>query len=594
MAAMAAPVNIEAYREALIVLGAAGLVIPLFRRLNINSVPGFLITGFLLGPGMLGQFSWAQPFVLGSAGSLPQIAELGVVFLLFMVGLELSFERLMALRRLVFGLGVAQVALSALGIGLVVWLMGEPAVAAAVTGLALALSSTAIVVQILADEKRLNSQTGRASFAVLLFQDISVVPILLFAGLSLSGASMWENAGLALGKALLALTAVLVVGRLALRPLLRLVAGTRSTDLFMAATLLIVLGTGLAAGLGGLSMALGAFIAGLLLAETEFRREIETILEPFKGLLLGLFFMVVGSGLDPANFLAKPATILALTFGFIGFKTLIIVAAAPFFRVPIASALASGLMLGPGGEFAFVVLAAAAAAGNIGGELQETALLCVSLSMMLIPLLSRLGQRLKQRMPKAPLPAEAQAVPEAGLSGHVILTGFGRVGQIVADALEEQKVPYIAVDQDAALVAAQRRKGRPVFYGNADRAEFLKHCGIEQAAALAITMDSASVDRVIIAARQAAPGISIIARAKDERHASRLYQEGVSEAVPETTEASLQLGEAVLVAAGVPMGLAIATIHERRDATRKRCGQPDRRAQLGLKRSRRLRDLREG
>ena len=596
---MAAPVNIETYREALIVLAAAGIVIPLFQRFKISAVPGFLLMGFLLGPGMLGQLGeawpWTANLVLGQQGSLPQIAELGVVFLLFMVGLELSFERLMALRRLVFGFGSAQLLISALVLGVITFGLGASPLAAALMGLALALSSTAIVVQLLADQKRMGSQTGRASFAVLLLQDISVVPILLFAGIALSqGGSVWGNVALALGKAALALGAVVLVGRMALRPLLRMVAGTRSTDFFMAATLLIVMGTGLLAGFGGLSMALGAFIAGLLLAETEFRREIETVIEPFKGLLLGTFFMVVGSGLDPAVFLQNPLILVALTLGLIAVKALVIIALAPLFRVPRPAAVASGLLLGPGGEFAFVVLAAAVAAGNMESDLQETALIVVSLSMMLIPLLSRLGLLLKGRMDtQEGLPEESLAEPEAGLKGHVIITGFGRVGQIVADVLEERGIAYIAVDMDARLVARHRKLGRPVFYGAADRPDFLKHCGIEDALALAITMDSAGVDRVIAAARGLVPHLRIVARARDERHAAKLYEEGVTEAVPETTEASLQLGEAVLLAANVPMGLAIACIHEQREKRRKKLGQTDRRAQLGLKRARALRDLRE-
>ena len=566
---MAAPVNIETYREALIVLAAAGIVIPLFQRFKISAVPGFLLMGFLLGPGMLGQLGeawpWTANLVLGQQGSLPQIAELGVVFLLFMVGLELSFERLMALRRLVFGFGSAQLLISALVLGVITFGLGASPLAAALMGLALALSS------------------------------ISVVPILLFAGIALSqGGSVWGNVAMALGKAALALGAVVLVGRMALRPLLRMVAGTRSTDFFMAATLLIVMGTGLLAGFGGLSMALGAFIAGLLLAETEFRREIETVIEPFKGLLLGTFFMVVGSGLDPAVFLQNPLILVALTLGLIAVKALVIIALAPLFRVPRPAAVASGLLLGPGGEFAFVVLAAAVAAGNMDSDLQETALIVVSLSMMLIPLLSRLGLLLKGRMDtQEGLPEESLAEPEAGLKGHVIITGFGRVGQIVADVLEERGIAYIAVDMDARLVARHRKLGRPVFYGAADRPDFLKHCGIEDALALAITMDSAGVDRVIAAARGLVPHLRIVARARDERHAAKLYEEGVTEAVPETTEASLQLGEAVLLAANVPMGLAIACIHEQREKRRKKLGQTDRRAQLGLKRARALRDLRE-
>ena len=590
---MAIITNMEAYREALIVLGAAAIVIPLVRRLKINSVPGFLLTGFLLGPGMLGQLPWASELVLGRDGNLPHIAELGVVFLLFMVGLELSYERLMGLRRLVFGLGLAHLVLSAVILGLIVRLLGADPISAAVIGLALGLSSTAIVVQILADQGRLHSQGGRASFAVLLLQDISVVPILLFAGLSFAGASVLTNAGLALGKAALALGVVVIIGRLALRPLLRWVSGSRSTDLFMAASLLIILSTGLVAGAGGLSMALGAFIAGILLAGTEFRREIETIIEPFRGILLGSFFMVVGSGLDPASFLEQPWLILGLTFGFIAIKALIMLALARFFRVPAEGAITSALMLGPGGEFAFVVLTTAAAAGNVRPDLMATTLLCVSLSMLLIPVMGSLGDGVKARLGQNSLPPEVLAQPEAGLSGHVIVAGFGRVGQLVADTLEAQNLAYIAIDNDAERVARERRKGRPLYYGNATRADFLKHCGIEQASVLAITMDSTAVDRVIFAARKASPETRIIARAKDERHAGRLYQDGVSEAVPETTEASLQLSEAILVAAGLPMGLAIATIHERREQSRKRCGMPDRRAQLGLSRSKQLRDLRE-
>jgi Kef-type K+ transport system membrane component KefB/voltage-gated potassium channel Kch len=596
---MAVPVNIETYREALIVLAAAGLVIPLFQRFKISAVPGFLLMGFLLGPGMLGQLGeawpWTASLVLGQEGSLPQIAELGVVFLLFMVGLELSLERLMALRRLVFGFGSAQLLISALVLGVITFALGASPLAAALMGLALALSSTAIVIQLLADQKRMGSQTGRASFAVLLLQDISVVPILLFAGIALSeGGSVLSNVMLALGKAALALGTVVLVGRMALRPLLRMVAGTRSTDFFMAATLLIVMGTGLLAGFGGLSMALGAFIAGLLLAETEFRREIETVIEPFKGLLLGTFFMVVGSGLDPAVFLQNPLILVALTLGLIAVKALVIIAIAPLFRVPRPAAVASALLLGPGGEFAFVVLAAAVAAGNMDSNLEETALIVVSLSMMLIPLLSRLGVMLKARIgPQEGLPEEALAEPEVGLKGHVIITGFGRVGQIVADVLEERGMSYIAVDQDAALVARHRKRGRPVYYGSSDRADFLKHCGIDDALAMAITMNSASVDRVIAAARSLRPDLRIVARARDERHAAQLYVDGVTEAVPETTEASLQLGEAVLLAADVPMGLAIATIHEQREKRRKRLGQSDRSTQLRLKRQRTLRDMRE-
>ena len=292
------------YREFLIILGAAGLVIPLFVRLGINSILGFLLVGFLLSPDVLGSlttpFPFLEAFVLTDREAISSLGELGVVFLLFLIGLELSFERLVTMKRLVFGLGSLQVISTTALISLVAYAFAFTPAQSLVIGTALSLSSTAIVIQLYSDDKRLGSQSGRTSFAILLFQDLAVIPILLMVGVlgQESSGPVLQSMAIAIAQALLAVGLIVGVGRFALRPLLRLVAGINSSDLFMAAVLLIAVGTGVLANYAGLSMALGAFIAGLTLAETEYRRAIEAIIEPFKGLLLGAFFLLVGLGID--------------------------------------------------------------------------------------------------------------------------------------------------------------------------------------------------------------------------------------------------------------------------------------------------------
>ena len=582
------------YREFLIILGVAGLVIPLFVRLGINSILGFLLVGFLLSPDVLGSlttpFPFLEAFVLTDREAISSLGELGVVFLLFLIGLELSFERLVTMKRLVFGLGSLQVICTTALISLAVYAFNFTPAQSLVIGTALSLSSTAIVIQLYSDDKRLGSQSGRTSFAILLFQDLAVIPILLMVGVlgRESSGPVLQSLMIAIAQALLAVGLIVGVGRFALRPLLRLVAGINSSDLFMAAVLLIAVGTGVLANYAGLSMALGAFIAGLTLAETEYRRAIEAIIEPFKGLLLGAFFLLVGLGIDLDGLVKEPAQILGIAIAIIIAKTAVTYLFARLMKVNHTAALESSLLLGPCGEFAFVILSSAAALSILDRPMFSQLLLIVSLTMAAIPFLAILGKKLAKRS-KTLLgnsPETLEAPPEDD-QPRIIVAGFGRVGHLIGSMLDEHKIPYIAVDADAALVTRERRAGFPVYYGDAANVEFLKKCGLADAKAIAITMDNPTrVDDVARAARTESADLKIIARARDERHAMRLYTAGVTEAVPETIESSLQLGESLLVEAGIPMGLVIASVHERRDTFRKLLGRPNRKKEFDLERKR--------
>lgn len=581
------------YKEFLIVLGVAGLAVPLFLRIGVNAVLAFLMMGVLLSPDVLGRAADYLPGISTIAISNPEglghIAELGVVFLLFLIGLELSFERLSIMRRLVFGLGGLQVVLSLLAVAGAALAMGFDMRTALAAGAALSLSSTAIVVQLLSDSRRLGSQTGRLSFAILLMQDLAVIPLLLL--VPILGQRVEGNVAVSVLIALLqagvAVAVIVIVGRFLLRPLLRLVARTGSSDLFMAATLLIAVGAAAAASLAGISMTLGAFIAGLMLAETEYRRAIEAVIEPFKGLLLGTFFLVIGLKLDLDTLFAAPVYTLAIAIGLIAVKAVIVYLLARLFRANRGAALESALLLGPCGEFGFVIAASALAYGLIDDPTSRNIMLVVTLTMIAIPFLAKIGASLTRSLrQKAAAAAVETVLPEASES-RVIIAGFGRVGHLVASMLDEHKIPYLAVDADADLVSRESKAGSKVYFGDATNAEFLKRCGLMDARALAVTMDNpVRVDEVVRAARALRGDLKIIARARDERHAQRLYGWGVTEAVPETIESSLQLGEALLVETGVPMGLAIASVHERRDGFRKLLGRPNRKEELELARKR--------
>jgi CPA2 family monovalent cation:H+ antiporter-2 len=570
---MAVSVNIAAYSDALVVLGTAGIVVPMVRHWGISPVLGYLGAGAVLGPLGLGSFKGDYPFLywvtVVDKENVAGIADLGVVFLLFLIGVELSYERLKTMRRLVFGLGGLQIELSALVIGAFVAIAGGTPAVAMVLGACLALSSTAIVLEVLSNQDRLATTAGRTSFSVLLAQDLAVVPILLFISTlgARTGGSVVTSLALALSNAALAVIFIVVVGRLFLRPLFRLVASVGTSELFVAAILFVIVGTGVAAAVAGLSMALGAFVAGLLLAETEYRKAIESTIEPFKGLLLGLFFFTVGMNIDFRELARDPLWVFSAVAGLIAVKASLLIGLARLYRVPWPAAIETGLLLGPGGEFAFVCVGMATTFGLIGANLSSFVLAVTSITMVLIPALSLVARRLASKFqPPKVLDAELAVAPSGG-SGHAIVIGHGRVGQVVCAMLERHGFKYIAVDRNADAVTEHRRRGRDVYYGEATNPAFLKSCGLMDAAGVIVTVGS-EIDEIVDQVRELRPDILIVSRARDAAHARHLYAHGVTDAVPETIEASLQLSEAALVGLGMAMGPVIASIHEKRDEFR--------------------------
>jgi CPA2 family monovalent cation:H+ antiporter-2 len=572
---MTSPINVHVYSDALVLLGTAGVVIPLVRRFGLNPVLGYLGAGAILGPLGLGSFIQSFPllywFTVVDPQNVSGIANLGIVFLLFLIGMELSYDRLKAMRRLIFGLGSLQIAISTVAIGAVAALAGSKAPVAFIIGACLALSSTAIVVELLSRQGRLNTSAGRASFATLLAQDLAVAPLLLF--ISIYGAgesgSVVATLALALVNAAIALGVIVVAGRVVMRPLFRLVASVGMSDLFVATTLFVIVATGVAAAVAGISMALGAFVAGLLLAETEFRKAIETAISPFKGLLLGLFFFTVGMNIDFRELAREPVWLVGGALALIIAKAAILIVLARLYRLSWPASLEMGLLLGPGGEFAFVGIGIAAGLGLIDAKLSGFTVTLTALTMMLIPALSHLARRLAPIVREdKPLDPELQAAPTGG-SGHAIVIGYGRVGQVVCTMLDRHQFKYVAVDNDAAAVPEQRRQGRTVFYGDATNPEFLKSCGLMEAAAVIVTINEPrGIDEIVAQVRALRKDLLVVSRARDADHARHLYQIGVTDAVPETIEASLLVSEAALIGLGVAMGHVVASIHEKRDEFR--------------------------
>lgn len=557
-------------REAMIFLVAAGLVIPVVRKFGISPVLGFLFVGLVIGPYGLGRLAGDLPvleYVLfDDPDGVRRFAELGVIFLLFTIGLELSVAQLWSMRRLVFGLGAAQVVVSAIAIGTIAYLYGNSLIAAIILGLCLALSSTALVVQLLTENRRLSTAAGRSSFGVLLFQDLAVVPILFFVGFagsgvegSLAGPAFWT-----IMEAALVIAAIFLIGRVIVRPLLQFVGNSGSREVFMAAVLLLVLGTAAFTAQAGLSMALGAFLAGLLFAGTEYRHQIASDIEPFKGLLLGLFFISVGMSLDMVAVWDDIFWVVPSVVGLLALKAAILFSLAKAFRLSTAVAAESAILLSQGGEFAFVVIAAALSFALLDTGAAQFVLLVVVVTMFLTPALATLGRKAGERLQNDN--AENPDMALASKDGQtVIIGGFGRVGQMLAQLLDEQRVPYVAVDNDAELVAKQSAMGIPIFFGDASQPDVLHHLGIEHAAAFATTMDAPeTAEHVIRAIHQASPHVPIIARARDMDHARLLRASGARSAIPETMEASLELCEQLLTGIGFPEDVARTVVDNRR------------------------------
>ncbi|HTV31072.1 MAG TPA: cation:proton antiporter [Xanthobacteraceae bacterium] len=582
---MESTINIAAYSDALVVLGTAGIVVPIVSRLGFSPTLGYLVAGAILGPLGLGSFIRPYPilywFTVGEAKNVEGIAQLGVVFLLFLIGLELSFQRLLTMRRYVFGLGGLQVLITAALIFGVARMAGQQPAAALIIGTSLSLSSTAIVLELLSKQERLTTSVGRTSFSVLLAQDLAVIPLLMFVSILAAGPgqSVLTSLGTALLQAAIALAAIILFGRVLMRPLFRLVATTRSRDLFIAIILFVIVGAGVIAYQAGLSMALGAFVAGLLLAETEYRKAIEATVEPVKSLLLGVFFFTVGMEIDYRELLREPLLLAGGVAALIAAKSLILIGLGRLFRLSWPVAIESGLLLGPGGEFAFVGIGMAAAAGLIDAATASFTLAVTSITMLLTPMLSFVGRRIGAKLRPNTATAAELTVRPSSAHNHAIVVGYGRVGKVVCALLKEHGIPYIAADLDAPAVTRDRRQGHDVFYGDAADLRFLEACGLSTAAGVIITIHTQNViDAVVEQVRSMRPDILIVSRARDEAHASHLYSLGATDAVPETIEASLQLSEAALVGLGRPTGPVIASIHEKRDEFRRTMQQAARQA----------------
>lgn len=577
---MAAPGQEIVIKDALVVLFAAGVIVPLLKRARVPAVLGFVAAGIALGPSGLGQLTDVAPaltyLTISDVEGVAPLAELGVLFLLFLLGLEMSFEKLWALRKVVFGVGSVQAAASAFAIGGAAYLLGLPGPAAAVLGLALALSSTAIVMQVLIDERRAATPVGRTALGVLLFQDILVAPILIFVGFLALGAesSLSETILRALVQGVLAVVAIYLVGRFLLRRVFGLAANAGGRDFLMALTLLTVVGASVLTASAGLSLALGAFLAGLLLGETEFKHQTEVDLEPFKGILLGLFFMTVGMNLDLAQVIARWPEVLGALAALLAVKALIVLAACRLILGKGAPIIEPAALLAPAGEFAFVVFGAALAGGVIDTGTGALGSAVAGLSMMLIPVLGRFGKVLSARHVKEPA-AHTDIADYADLSGHVIVAGYGRVGRAICNVLAAEEAEFVALDRDQRLVRRGKDKGRKVYLGDAGRPEILSRAGADGAAMVIVTVNDADKAREIVAAvRSLRPAVTILARAQDTDHAVELKRAGATFVIPDAIEAGLQLAARALEDFGYAGETVRDLIAAERDAEYKRAESP--------------------
>ncbi|CAN1131404.1 K(+) efflux antiporter 2, chloroplastic [Linum perenne] len=545
---------------------ASVVFVPIFQKIPGGSpVLGYLAAGILIGPYGLS--------IIRHVHGTKAIAEFGVVFLLFNIGLELSVERLSSMKKYVFGLGSAQVLVTAVVAGLAAhFFAGIPGPAAIVIGNGLALSSTAVVLQVLQERGESTSRHGRATFSVLLFQDLAVVVLLILIPLISPNSSkggvgfqaIAEALGLAAVKAAVAITAIIAGGRLLLRPIYRQIAENQNAEIFSANTLLVILGTSLLTARAGLSMALGAFLAGLLLAETEFSLQVESDIAPYRGLLLGLFFMTVGMSIDPKLLLSNFPVIMGTLGLLIVGKTLLVALVGRIFGVSLISAIRVGLLLAPGGEFAFVAFGEAVNQSIMSPQLSSLLFLVVGISMAITPWLAAGGQLIASRFElhdvRSLLPVESET---DDLQGHIIICGFGRVGQIIAQLLSERLIPFVALDVRSDRVAVGRALDLPVYFGDAGSREVLHKVGAERACAAAITLDSPGANyRTVWALSKHFPNVKTFVRAHDVDHGLNLEKAGATAVVPETLEPSLQLAAAVLAQAKLPTSEIAATINE--------------------------------
>ena len=536
-------------KDTLVFLFAAGVAVPFFRFLKLPAIVGFMLSGIALGPFALGALSDEFPILefisISDPGAAAPFAELGVLFLLFLLGLEFSFEKLWGLRKIVFGAGGIQAGLSAVGIAGFAWLLNPDPIFAIICGLALALSSTAIVMQLLVENKDATRPVGQTTFGILLFQDILVAPILIFVGLvdieageSLTGVLLG-----ALIQGVIAIAVIFLIGRFVLRRVFRMVAAAGGRDFMMALTLLTLVGASAITASADLSLALGAFLAGLLLGETEFKHQTEVDLEPFKGILLGLFFMTVGMGLDLPAIIARPDMI---AIGILLLLTVKLAAGYLAARLMTGNkqiALETAFYLAPAGEFAFVVTAAASATGILPPNIAALLTAVAGISMFITPGMANLGRYLSRRNKVAVQTPVSEVDEDFSLkSGHILLAGFGRVGTVLARVLTSEGAEVVALDRNPKLVSNARQTGLRAYLGDASRPEILISAGLDGAAAFIVTVDNpAIVETMVMSVRSLRPDIPILARAHDSGHAAALEAAGADYVVPEVVETGLQL-----------------------------------------------------
>lgn len=556
----------------IIFLVVAGVIVPLFHRARIGTVLGFLIAGVVLGPHGLGRlaeaYPWLQYVTFDDTKRSEPFAEFGIIILLFLLGLELSLQRLWQLRRYVLGAGLAQVVLTTLAIGMTVRFAGGSSPAGIVLGLCLALSSTAIAMQLLIEQHRVAQPVGRVALSVLLFQDLMVVPILFIVGI-LGGDAKGDLLTLVFqfALALAVVIGIMLVGRFVLRPLLHSAVRTGSRDLIMAIALLILVVFAVATGLAGLSVALGAFLAGLLLSDSEARHHIEVDLEPFKGLLLGIFFVTVGNNLDIVAVAADAHWVVLAVILLMGGKAAIMFAAARVFGVPRAVAAEVALLLAQAGEFAFVVVGVASANALLSPRLAAGAVAVVGVSMLATPLLALAGRALAARLKSVDHRRHAPGPDIKEFDNHVVIGGLGRVGQLIMRALEAENVPYVGLDIDGDMIAHLRATGHAAYFGDAGRPELLEKVGGHRARAFVVTVNHRNAaERMVAAARHIKADALIFARAADVDHAARLVELGAVSVTPETVEASLQLAAHLLKGLDLPEELVSQRIDDMRTA----------------------------
>lgn len=533
--------NLSWIQQAVLFLTAAVIAVPLFKRLGVGAVLGYLVAGMVIGPRVFGFIS--------DVDSILHFAELGVVLLLFVIGLELQPSRLWALRRPVFGLGSAQVVITGLILAGAGYMFGLPATPALMIGLSLALSSTALALQMLAEKKQLTTQHGRTAFAVLLFQDLAAIPMLaIFALLGGEGmAHGWNWLGLL--KTMTVIVAVIGGGRWLLRPYLRLVASANSHEVFIAATLLVVMGTALLMQQAGLSMALGSFLAGVLLADSEYRHELEADIEPFKGLLLGLFFIAVGMSTDLRLVVEQPLAILGLTLGLMAIKALVLYVLARLTKHSHSSAVNLALNISHGGEFAFVLFGIAVGTHALDQATADMLIVVVSLSMVATPLLATLNEKWLKIGYAA---TESRAFDSIEPREHrVIIAGFGRVGQVVGRTLRMKKILFTALEANSEQVDFVRKFGNKTYFGDASRLDLLRAARADLAEIFVLAIDD--VDASVKTAEMVKkhyPHLKIHARARNRVHAYRLMDVGVDKIIRETFLSSIELARDILVGLG--------------------------------------------